>query len=397
MDKEKALKEIFTDDPLGLLNLAAKTSPARTEEERLVASFLEIVDFYEKYNREPEHGSLPNEMALLFRLQGIRENEEKIKKLLPYDRFNLLTVEQKEINSIEDIFNEDTLDLLGSDAEDLFDLKHVQKPDERASTDFVARRKPCKNFEEYEAIFKAVQSDLSTGKRKLIEFSEDNLRPGDFYVHNGVLLLLESVDFKEEEIEYKSGSRVRKDGRSRVIFENGTESNMLYRSLYKALLANGKAVSQNLDAVNEEFTEKLTGITEEDEKAGYIYVLRSKSTRPEIKEIQNLYKIGFSKVEIADRIKNAEQEPTYLMAGVQIVTAFQCYNMNTQKLEQLLHNFFGNSCLNVDVFDSKGNRHTPREWFIAPLEVIEKAIHMIVSGDIVRYRYDGDREMIVER
>src|SRR5690606_23739743 len=101
--------------------------------------------------------------------------------------------------------------------------------------------------------------------------------------------------------------------------------------------------------------------------------------------------------DIESRVKNAEKEPTYLMAQVQIITAFQCYNMNTQKLEQLLHNFFGNSCLNIDVFDNKGMRHTPREWFIAPLAIIEQAIHMIVSGEIVQYKYDSDNERIVER
>lgn len=85
------------------------------------------------------------------------------------------------------------------------------------------------------------------------------------------------------------------------------------------------------------------------------------------------------------------------MAEVRIVMAYKCYNMNPQKLEQLLHNFFGNSCLNIDVFDKDGNRHTPREWFIAPLDIIEQAIHLIISGDIVKYRYDSTNEEIVSR
>jgi len=234
-------------------------------------------------------------------------------------------------------------------------------------------------------------------KRKLIQFKEENLRAGDFYVHNGILLLLEHVDFEEDVQEFKSGSRVRKDGRTRVIFENGTESNMLYRSLYKALLANGKAVSANIDKVNESFIEKFSNITDEDEEAGFIYILKSKSEKQEIREIQHLYKIGFSKIMVEDRIKNANQDPTYLMAEVRIVMAYKCYNMNPQKLEQLLHNFFGNSCLNIDVFDKIGNRHTPREWFIAPLDILEQAIHLIISGDIVKYRYDSTNEQIATR
>lgn len=397
MDKKSILDEIFDNDPFGLLNVKPSTSPARNEDERLVASFQEINDFYEKNNREPEHGGDIQEHQLYSRLKSLRENTAKIEMLQTHDKYGLLNYEQKEINSLDDIFNDDSLGLLDDDSEGLFDFKHIKKQDERASADFVAQRKPCKDFDKYESIFKEVQKDLSNSKRKLIAFKEENLRAGDFYVHNGVLLLLEHVDFEEEVQEFKSGNRIRKDGRTRLIFENGTESNMLYRSLYKALLANGKAVSENIDKVNESFIEKFSNITDEDEEAGFIYILKSKSDKPAIREIQHLYKIGFSKIAIEERIKNASQEPTYLMADVRIVMAYKCYNMNPQKLEQLLHNFFGNSCLNIDVFDKEGNRHTPREWFIAPLDIIEQAIHLIISGDIVKYRYDSTNEQIVAR
>lgn len=127
----------------------------------------------------------------------------------------------------------------------------------------------------------------------------------------------------------------------------------------------------------------------------FIYILKSKSDKPEIKEIENLYKIGFSKIAVEDRIKNASQEPTYLMSDVRIITAYKCYNMNPHKLEQLLHVFFGSSCLNIDVFDNQGQRHTPREWFIAPLDVIEQTIKLIINGDIIKYRYDNKIENIV--
>lgn len=397
MDKKSILDDIFDNDPFGLLNVKPSTSPARNEDERLVASFQEINDFYEKNNREPEHGGGIQEHQLYSRLKSLRENPAKIEMLQTHDKYGLLNYEQKEINSLDDILNDDSLGLLDDDSEGLFEFKHIKKQDERASADFVAQRKPCKDFDKYESIFKEVQKDLSNSKRKLIPFKEENLRAGDFYVHNGVLLLLEHVDFEEEVQEFNSGSRVRKDGRTRVIFENGTESNMLYRSLYKALLANGKAVSENVDKVNEEFIEKFGNITDEDKEAGFIYILKSKSEKQKIREIQHLYKIGFSKIAVEDRIKNASQEPTYLMADVRIVMAYKCYNMNPQKLEQLLHNFFGNSCLNMDVFDNEGNRHTPREWFIAPLDIIEQAIHFIISGDIVKYRYDSANEQIVVR
>lgn len=398
MDKRKILDDIFANDPYGLLTVKPKPSLTRTADERLLASFQEITDFIEKNGREPEPN--PKDVAeyqLYSRLKSLRENEDKILALKPEDMYGLLDVEKKEITSIEDILSDDSLNILGDDSEGLYDLKHVKKQDERASADFVARRKPCDDFAKYENLFKEVQGDLANEKRKLIKFKEDNLRAGDFYVHNGILLLLENVDFEKEVQQFKSGSRVRKDGRTRIIFENGTESNMLYRSLYKSLLANGRAVTRNIDKVNEGFMENFGTITEEDEEVGYIYVLKSKSTDERITSIENLYKIGYSKTDVQDRIKNAQNEPTYLMAPVEHIAGWKCFNMNPQKLEQLLHNFFGNSCLEIDVFDSKGKRHTPLEWFIAPIEVIEQAIELIITGKIVDFKYDSENLIIGEK
>jgi hypothetical protein len=70
---------------------------------------------------------------------------------------------------------------------------------------------------------------------------------------------------------------------------------------------------------------------------------------------------------------------------------------NPQKLEMLLHTFFGRACLDVDVIDSGGRRYVPREWFVAPLEIIEQAIHFVLNGEIVNFRYDPDRKVIVGR
>jgi hypothetical protein len=51
--------------------------------------------------------------------------------------------------------------------------------------------------------------------------------------------------------------------------------------------------------------------------------------------------------------------------------------------------------ISIDIFDKNGNRHTPREWFVAPLNIIEQAIELIVSGKIISYRYDIENEEIV--
>lgn len=396
MDKNSILDEIFANDPFNILDVKPAASPALNEDGRLIASFLEINNFYHKNKREPEQGKGIQEYQLFSRLRSIRENPSKADMLKPHDKYGLLHYEQKSIETFDDIFNDDSLGLLDDEASDLFNLKHITKVEERASADFVARRKACKDFSQFEPIFKDVQQDLAKGKRRFIPFKEDNLREGDFYVHNGILLLLDKVDFEEGVQEFKSGPRVRKDGRTRVVFENGTESNMLYRSLYKSLLINGKAISENTDKVNEAFQKKFSDITEEDEEKGYIYILKSRSDKPEIKSIKNLYKIGYSKTSVEERVKNAVLEPTYLMADVRIVMTYKCYNMNPQKFEQLLHNFFGSSCLNIDIFDKNGNRHSPREWFVAPLDIIEQAVQLIITGDIVKYRYDSVSEQCMQ-
>jgi hypothetical protein len=410
MDKDLVLDKIFENDPFGLLATKPKSYSTRTPDERMKSSFDEINQFYKTHGREP----LPNtsdisEYQLYSRLKGFRDDPEKADMVHGLDEFELLQepdglvaepketyFKSKKIETIDDIFSGDQLGLLDDDL-GLFEFKHTPKEIDRAQTDFVAQRRPCKNFVQYEAMFKSVQQELSQGKRRLIPFKQDNLRAGDFYVNNGVLLYLENVNLDEGVQEFKSGPRQRKDGRTRTIFENGTESNMLYRSLYKVLLMNGKAVTQNFEKVNEGFAETFGEITEEDEEAGYIYVLKSLTQDEQIKSIRNLYKIGYSKIDIEDRIKNAEREPTYLMAKVEYVAGWKCYNMNPQKFERLIHTFFGSSCLNVDVFDERGQRYTPREWFIAPLAVIEQAIELIINGKIVNYKYDGESEMIVGR
>ena len=396
-NKEQILKEIFENDPYGLLNVKPKRSAVRTSDERLASSFDEINDFIEKNDREPKPdlGNI-SEYKLYSTLKGLRGNEDKMRDLGPQDKYGLLNNEKKEISSIDDILGDDSLGILGSDEEGLFDFKHTPKDYKKAIPDSIGKRVKCKDFEQFEHLFKEVQNDLALGKRKVVEFSEPNIREGNYYIHNGILFLLHTIEEKKK-VKYGDSGRERIDGRTRCIFENGTESNILLQSVVRNLHINGKAVTQNLDKVIEEFTEKFSGVTEDDKESGHIYVLTSQSQNEEISSIENLYKIGYSSTSVQERIKNAENEPTYLMAPVKIESSWRCYNMNAQKFESLIHRFFGHTCLEIDVFDHKGIRHTPREWFIAPLKAIEQAISLIISGEIVKYRYDKEIEVIVKK
>ena len=396
-DKDKILDDIFSNDPLGLLNVKPKSSSVKTADERLSNSFEEINDFIAKNDREPSPNTTnPTEYQLYSRLKSLREDDDKMLALEPQDTYGLLKVVKKEINSIDDIFNDDLLGIFDDgEAQSLFEFKHTPRELARAEADFVARRKPCKNFKDYEEKFKSVQADLTNGKRKLVDFKQGNIREGAYYIHRGILFLLEKIDISKKDHYREDGTRVRTDGRTRCVFENGTESNMLMRSVEKSLYANGQVVTENADSVSEEFYERFTDITDEDKEAGYIYVLSSKSNNPKITEIKNLFKIGYSTTPVESRIKNAEKEPTYLMAPVHIEAEYKTFNMNTQKFEQLLHNFFGASCLNIDIWDEKLRRKMPQEWFIAPLDVIDKAIELIITEKIIHYTYDQELEVII--
>ena len=242
-----------------------------------------------------------------------------------------------------------------------------------------------------------MHEEIQSEKRLLRRFDDkgESLVAGQYYLLSGVLLYLEQVDITSPEKTIE-GKRFRKDGRTRCIFENGAESNMLYRSLAKALYNDGKIVTATNDQIINETEANLRGLSDEDESTGYIYILKSLSKNSEISNISNLFKIGYSTTPVQQRITNAKEEPTYLMAPVEVVAVYETFNTNTQKFEAMLHRFFGKSCLNIEVTDLKGKTKRPREWFVAPLGVVESAIGLLISGEIVKYRYDYMSETILE-
>lgn len=182
----------------------------------------------------------------------------------------------------------------------------------------------------------------------------------------------------------------RKQARLRCIYENGTELDLLRNSLAKSMYGDGKIVSDNID----DTLNTLANIKSEDQASGFIYVLRSLSKDPQVKSINDLYKIGYSTDTVENRIKNAANETTYLMAPVKIVATYKMYNVNTQKFEDLLQHFFDAARLNIDVTDNNGTRHSVREWFQIPFPIIQQAISLLVKGEITQYRYVRESQSI---
>jgi len=392
MGKKITLDDIFDDDDFGLLDSKPQTSNVKSEDDRLIDSFEEINAFIDKNKREPSTSSM-SEYGLLAKLKNFRENESQKKILKPFDRHNLLGHVEMENTTIDDILNDDDLGLLESDKElDIFQFKHTPNPQDRAETDFVAKRTSIKEkeFGKYEKMFQKVHQELKEGKRMIKPFknAEKNLKINQFYILDGILLYLEAANLKYGKWNNKSGDRIRLEGRTRTIFENGTYSNMLFRSLGKQILKNGKLITQSSDSYNQELFVNTDFVKKEDIQTGWVYVLKTKSENPKISTMTDLYKIGFSTTSVDERIKNAKNEATYLFAGVKKAAVYEIYNRNADKLENLLHRFFANACLDVDLFDEKGQRITPREWFVVPLQIIEEAISLILNENIVNYDYD---------
>lgn len=383
MDKER-LQRMIEDDDLGLLEVKESQSAAQTKEERLLDKFYRINEFYRANGHEPKMDpSNMQEAQLAMSLGALRKDEARHELLQDFDEFGLLTPLALP-TSIKDIFEDDDLGILAeSEPEvDIFDLKHVS--DKIEMPDYIAQSESCEGFEQFAPLFKNCHKDLRSGKRQMLPFAnEQQIEEGQFFVLKGIMAYVAEVGQKEAK-----GGKV--NARMRCIFENGTEAAMLLRSLASELYKNGRRVTEHEDRLINE----MVGVAESDQQTGYIYVLKSLSQNLEITRESNLYKIGYSSGAVEERIKNAVEDPTYLMAPVRVVTTFECYNLNPQKLELLLHKFFGKVCLEVDVFDTAGKRHTPREWFIAPLAVIEEAIKLSLSEEIVDYYYDSQMKLI---
>ncbi len=377
---------IIDSDVDGLLDLPEKPKKV-TSNDRLERAFLEIVEFRRMHDRIPS--STTREIAerkLGARLDGILADEQKSGALKHLDESGLLEIPDTP-TSIDDLLDSDDFDLLGDDS-GLLDISDLPARARRVAPEEVATRVRSEDFAQYKHLFVQKHAELKAGTSKLMRFAEAGgqqaIREGRFFVLSGVMLFVAEITDPQPAL----GVRTRYKPRTRTVFENGTESGLFRRSLAGQLLEqDGYAV---VDAGPAE-------IFPDDEATGYVYVLRSFSEDPLISNRENLYKIGFTRGSVEKRIANAEKEATYLMAPVQIVATYRTYNLKVSALEDLLHRVFAKVRLDINQVDGKGQRYDPAEWFVAPLKVIDQAINMIISGDIVDYSYDDATHQFVER
>lgn len=292
---------------------------------------------------------------------------------------------------LDELFKDPLLDIADGERK-LFDMpddmRRVIKDKEKP--DFVAQRKLCEDFDQFRPLFEQIHIDLKEGKRSLLRISKTtNLQEGHFYIVAGQMLYLSQI------AEVRKSTNGLLDGRTRCIYENGTESDILLQTLRKNVVGDGYAITETVDETHSSFfCEK--DIHQEDKVTGFIYVLKSLSSDPKITEQKDLYKIGFTTNKVEERIANAEHEPTYLMAPVKIVSKYKIVNMNSHKFETLLHQVIENVNFKITVYDDDGQPHEATEWYIVPLEIVDSIIQKIMDGSIIQYSYN-QKEMCLEK
>ncbi len=378
---------------LGIDLTPEKTSSKTPREERLIAGFEDIVRFYEQHGRVPRHGAGSDVFERLYavRLEQLRKLPDAQSLLTPLDRFGLLSGAASTANEVTHISGDALLAALGFgdddnagslDQGDITQLHHVRSHLDRREAEEIANRVRCSDFEQFKPRFEQVEQDLKSNVRTTLRFGRDaSIELGNFFILDGQIAYVAEVG----EI-IKTASSGHDDARLRVIYSNGTESNLLLRSLQKALYKD-----ETGRRVTEPNMGPLFGDTPEsdDIASGTIYVLRSLSTHPYVAEHRELiHKIGVTGGKVETRIAAAEKDATYLLAEVDIVATYKLHNINRTKLENLIHRLFGAAQLDLTIEDRFGNPVRPREWFLVPLHVIDEAVGRIQDGSITKVIYD---------
>ncbi|MCA9470118.1 MAG: hypothetical protein KC643_32360, partial [Nitrospira sp.] len=225
----------FTDEDDALLEelgveIEAKATGGRTpREERIIAGFEEIQRFVDEHGRSPQHGEDRDIFERLYavRLDRLRGLTECRTLLEPMDRQGLLEGgEAASIPAADDLDDHELLEALGIDGsmEDVTELRHVRSTAEKRAAEEIANRKKCEDFEEFKPMFLQVKKDLDTGIRRTRPFQRmAEIQKGQWFIVGGQIAYVAEVG-AEFITEYD-----RRDSRLRVIYDNGTESDVLLR------------------------------------------------------------------------------------------------------------------------------------------------------------------------
>ena len=391
----------INDDDIELLGeLGVETAPVATggrtaKEQRIIAGFEEIGRFVAEHGRPPQHGEGSDIFERLYavRLERIRESAECRAVLAGLDPHGLLGLDTgPHVAHVEEAPGDEALlselGVAGEHAADVTQLVHVRPREEIKAAEEIAQRTPCRDFAVFRPLFEKIQRELTAGERRTLPYKDNaETKKGDLFILDGQKVVVAEMG------ESFVSDYGRPDRRLRVVYDYGTESDLLLRSLQRAL---------NKDKASRRITEPELGplFSEQIEKAdvttGHIYVLRSKSEHPFVAEHRNLlHKIGVTGGEVKSRLAPAKNDPTFLLADVGIVGTYKLANVGRGGLEALLHKFFAPARLDMKLKDRFSVPVEPKEWFLVPLSAIEEAIEKIMQGTIGDFRYDPETARVV--
>lgn len=431
MGKKKSANDQYTDDDdalladLGIELEEKKVQTYTAKQERIIAGFEDIQRFAREHDRAPRHGDGHDIFERLYavRLDRIFSDAECLDLLRPMDEDGLLSgsaglasgdgdagnsvVAENESDYAVDS-DDELLDALGvslgdGSDDDITTMKHVrtasQRNAERTSPDEVAQRKPCEDFDDFRPDFDAVQADIETGRQTTELYrtsTRTKISKGDWFIVDGHKALVADAGKWFMPEPNKPGQKVERDRRLRVIFDNGTESDLLLRSLRRALQKDeaSRRIVPPQPETDEDYTDVgplfSDAVDDDDLASGTIYVARSLSGDAFIQENREvLHKIGVTGGDPAIRVAGAKKDPTFLLAEAELVATYKLANINRKALEQSLHKFFAKARLDVALADRFGDKVHPREWFLVPLPVVEEVVQRIMDGTISQLRYDA--------
>jgi len=394
------MADMDDDDLLEALGVEAaptKASSHTAQQERLIAGFEDILRFVETHGRAPQHGEDRDIFERLYavRLDRLRSLPEARDLLASLDTIDLLRGPAGSTPVTTDALDDEALLAeLGVDAttgeNDITRLRHVASYEDRKAAEEIANRTKCVDFEKFQPLFEKVRRELKDGIRRTMVLetrSLDEIQQGTFFIVGG------QVAYVAEEHEAFTTNYERRDSRLRVIYDNGTEGEILKRSLQRALHRD-----QVARLISEPNAGPLFGDTMEpdDIESGTIYVLQSQSDHPYVAQHRELiHKIGVTGMKVEARIASAKDDATYLLAGVTIVATYKLAHINRTKLENLFHKIFAPAHLDLTIEDRFGKPVKPREWFLVPLQAIDEAVSRIRDGSITKYVYDPKSARLV--
>ena len=387
------LADILNDDDLGLLAEVKPKEYQATENQVVIEQFAEINDFFRRHQRRPSENSKDfAEELLALRLNNVCCNLKWREMLKLYDEFGLLDEEENAAAKImgwDDIFADDDLGLLDAGNTEIFRLAHVGGHTGKPYADEEnAERQPCADFWRFEALFQQTHADLKWGRAYLERLkTEQNLQKGGLFLLGGQLCYIAEVMEAEVRQSHRAQFRLR------LIYENATESNILMRSLARAVYKdpNGRKVMTDRPPEND----GLFSDGQSHPVTGWLYVAALVAAKPELAAYRHLHKIGFTATTVEARLADSANDIAFLESEVRPVLAFECRNINPQTLESLLHAFFYGQRLNLTLISKNGQSYRPHEWFDVPLASIEEAAGYIVAGTINRYRVNQTTGQIV--